>query len=75
MSLLGDPITDIVAVPLISGNVTVAFAMLSYAGTVAVTVVADPVRCPDLGLLAEELRGELDALTRQAGSADHSGRF
>lgn len=73
LSFLSDPITDIVAVPLISGNVTVAFGVLSYAGVISVTVIADPVRCPDLDVLTEELRGELDGLTRQISSADHKG--
>lgn len=75
LAILDHPITDIVAVPVITGNVTIAFAVLSYAGTVTVTIIADPVRCPDLDFLTEELREELDALTRQVSSADHGGRL
>ena len=39
---------SVIAVSGISGNVTVAFVALSYAGGLNVTVVADPQRCPDL---------------------------
>ncbi len=55
---------------MITGNVTIAFAVLSYAGTVTVTIILDPVRCPDLDFLAKGLREELDALTRQVSSAN-----
>ena len=40
-----------VPVTVTAGNVTVSFGVLSYAGTLAVTVVADPGRLPDLGVL------------------------
>jgi diacylglycerol O-acyltransferase / wax synthase len=65
LSFLGVPIADVVAVSAIAGNVTVAFAALSYAGTLDVTVIADPDRCPDLLELADGLQRELDALTRE----------
>ncbi|MET8152948.1 wax ester/triacylglycerol synthase domain-containing protein [Actinoplanes sp. NPDC049668] len=52
-------------------NVTVAFLALSYAGTLTVTAVADPVRCPDLDLLGRVLAAELAAVA--AGSASGSG--
>ena len=64
LSLLALPITDVIPVSSISGNVTVAFAVLSYAGTLVVTVVADPQRCPDLALLVAHLQNELDVLTK-----------
>jgi hypothetical protein len=63
LSFLGVPIADAVAVSTVSGNVTVAFAALSYAGALNVTVVADPGTCPDLAELAAALQRELDALT------------
>lgn len=44
------------------GNVTVTLAALSYAGTLAVTVSADPDVTPDLPQLATELQTELDLL-------------
>ena len=49
----------------VMGNVTVAFAALSYAGTLAVTVVADPDHCPDLTFLGTQLQDQLDQLVRK----------
>ena len=71
MSFLGAPVVGLIPVSGISGNVTVAFAALSYAGTLTVTVIADPDRVPDLDDLAEALREELHAqrAVRAAGSA------
>ncbi len=63
LSFLGTPITDVIPVSMITGNITVAFAVLSYAGRLVVTVVADPAACPDLRLLVAELQSELDAMT------------
>jgi WS/DGAT/MGAT family acyltransferase len=63
LSFLAVPITGVIPVSSISGNVTVAFAALSYAGVLVVTVVADPRRCPDLPALVTHLQGELDRLT------------
>jgi diacylglycerol O-acyltransferase / wax synthase len=62
LSLLGAPITEIIPVSPITGNVTVAFAVLSYAGTLTITVVVDPGRCPDLPDLLARLQSELDQL-------------
>lgn len=62
LSFLTVPITEIIPVSPITGNVTVGFAVLSYAGTLAVTVVADPGRCPDLPVLLARLQSELDLL-------------
>jgi diacylglycerol O-acyltransferase / wax synthase len=65
---LGATITDLVAVNAISGNVTVAFGALSYDGTLAVTVVADPDNGPEVEHLAELVQRELDAFTRVANA-------
>jgi len=62
LSFLGAPISELIAVSGTTGNVTVAFAALSYAGTLAVTVNADPDRCPDLPDLVADLQRELDLL-------------
>ena len=62
LSFLSVPVTEILPVTPITGNVTVGFAALSYAGTLVVTVTADPDRCPDLPWLASGLQGELDDL-------------
>jgi WS/DGAT/MGAT family acyltransferase len=63
LSFLAAPITGVIPVSATTGNVTVAFAALSYAGTLVVTVIADPDRCPDLPMLAALLQDELDAVT------------
>jgi WS/DGAT/MGAT family acyltransferase len=65
LSFLTTPITDVIPVSPIIGNVTVAFAVLSYAGTLKVTVIADTQSCPDLPLLVAHLQSELDLLTGQ----------
>ncbi len=59
LSMFGARVTDLIAVALVPGNVTVSFAALSYCGTLAVTVVADPDTCPDLDALAAALDEEL----------------
>ena len=55
-----------------TGNITVAFQALSYAGRLTVSAVADPNRCPDLGMLIMMLEGELSAVTALYASA-HPG--
>ncbi|MEV6494352.1 WS/DGAT domain-containing protein, partial [Actinoplanes sp. NPDC051633] len=62
LSFLGVPITEVIPVSAITGNVTVAFAVLSYAGTLVITVVADPQLCPALPFLVARLQSELDLL-------------
>ncbi len=62
-SLGGRPVTELIPVSATSGNVGVAFAVLSYAGRLVVTVVADPDLCPQAGRLAELVQAQLDALT------------
>jgi WS/DGAT/MGAT family acyltransferase len=55
-------IVDIIAISPIAGNVTVAFAALSYAGILTITIIADPTTCPDLELLAAAYQQQLDDL-------------
>ncbi|SFO87819.1 acyltransferase, WS/DGAT/MGAT [Amycolatopsis arida] len=62
LSLLGAPITDIIPVTTIKGNITVSFIALSYGGTLTVTVIADPDHCPDLPGLSAALQEKLDEL-------------
>jgi diacylglycerol O-acyltransferase / wax synthase len=59
----GAPVTEAFLVSLATGNATVAFAALSYAGTLVVTVVADADLVPDLDVLTAALQTELDRLT------------
>ncbi|MEV0594715.1 wax ester/triacylglycerol synthase domain-containing protein [Nonomuraea cavernae] len=46
-----------------NGNVTVTFEILSYAGTVTITLIADPEGVPDLDELAAHLSDELAGIT------------
>ena len=63
VTLNGAPITALLPLAVGGGgNVTVTFAALSYAGTLAVTVTADPDVTPDLPLLRAELQTQLDLL-------------
>ena len=63
LSFLGAPIVEVIPVSAISGNVTAAFAALSYAERITVTVIADPERCPDLPAIVQALQWELQVLT------------
>jgi diacylglycerol O-acyltransferase len=67
LSFLGTPITEVIPVSMITGNITVAFAVLSYAGKLVVAVVADPETCPDLPVLVAQLQSELDTVTADPG--------
>jgi hypothetical protein len=58
----GARITQMVPITITAGNVTVAFAILSYAGTVTITVIVDPDAVPDVGLLTHALESELESL-------------
>lgn len=59
LSLGGRPVEVIIPVPAIAGNVTVTFGVLSYAGTLRITLLSDPARVPDSAVLAAALTGEL----------------
>ena len=63
LSLLGCPITSIIPLSSASGNVTVSFAVLSYAGTLTITLIADPDTCPDLSDLRDALEEEVRVLS------------
>jgi WS/DGAT/MGAT family acyltransferase len=57
----GAPVTSAIPVGVGGeGNVTVYVEVLSYAGTLALTLIADPDHVPDLEPLAAALRAELD---------------
>ncbi|MET8763167.1 wax ester/triacylglycerol synthase domain-containing protein [Lentzea sp. NPDC004782] len=62
MRLGGAPVIGLIPLSATTGNVTVAFAALSYSDAFTVTVVADPDQVPDLAELTEALRAELDLL-------------
>ena len=59
-AVLGCPITGIIPLSVATGNVTVAFTALSYAGSLVITISADPDNCPDLDRLQQELQLQLN---------------
>jgi diacylglycerol O-acyltransferase / wax synthase len=69
LMFLGARVLDIVVVNGTTGNVSVAFGVLSYAGTVNVTIVADPDVYPDQDALTGVLQHELDAIVALASAA------
>ncbi|MDX8141463.1 wax ester/triacylglycerol synthase family O-acyltransferase [Lentzea sp. BCCO 10_0061] len=62
MRLGGAQVVALIPLSATTGNVTVAFAALSYADAFTIMVVADPDRVPDLLVLTEALQNELDLL-------------
>ena len=70
LSFVGTPVDAIAAIAVVTGNVTLSFAAISYAGTMAVTVVADPDVCPDLPQLGAALHRHLDGLGTEAPAPD-----
>jgi diacylglycerol O-acyltransferase / wax synthase len=63
LSFLHCPITSIIPLSAATGNVTVSFAVLSYAGNLTITLISDPDACPDLSELRDTLEEELHLLT------------
>lgn len=57
----GAVVQAIIPIPSTTGNVTVTFAAVSYAGTLRITILSDPARMPDAPALAAALRHELSA--------------
>src|SRR6516164_9500706 len=57
------PVRALIVIPATTGNVTVTFGVLSYAGTLRITVVSDPGWVPDASALADALRAQLGGLT------------
>ena len=66
LSFLGRSITSIIPLSSASGNVTVSFAILSYAGSLTITLIADPDTCPDLSDLRDALEEEVHVLSATA---------
>lgn len=72
LTFLGATITEVHPVAMITGNVTVSFAALSYAGTMRVTIIVDPVACPDADALRQHLQSQLDDLCALAERTEPS---
>lgn len=62
LAFAGARILRVVPVTITAGNVGVAFAALSYAGRLTVTVIVDPDVVPEADDLAAALAGELRAV-------------
>jgi len=62
LTFMQRPITNIIPISAGTGNVTVSFAAMSYAGRLAITIAADPDACPDLAQLQRVLEEELHIL-------------
>jgi hypothetical protein len=61
------PVTSVVPIAVTPGNVGVTFDVLSYAGTLGITIVTDPDVVADADPLARHLAQELDELVGPLG--------
>ena len=64
LTFAGAPVQAVIPVPSITGNVTVSFAVLSYARSLVITVLSDPGWVPDVAVLTAALREELGSAAR-----------
>jgi len=63
--LAGAPLIEVFPVLAIAGNMALGAAVMSYAGQLNLTAVADRDRCPDAGVFAGGVRRALDELAQQ----------
>ncbi len=63
LNLAGTPLTRILPIAVNPGNVGVSFGVLSYAGELCITVVADPVVVPEVERVVQLLAGHLQQVT------------
>jgi hypothetical protein len=64
LTFAGAQVRALIPIPNTTGNVTVTFGVLSYAGTLRITILSDPSRMPDVTVLTAALRQELGSATR-----------
>ncbi len=69
LAIAGVPIASMVPITVTAGNVGVAFAALSYAGTLTVTIIADPDVVPEIDDLAAALHEQFKAIDEGHESA------
>ncbi|MEU2005749.1 wax ester/triacylglycerol synthase domain-containing protein [Rhodococcus sp. NPDC019627] len=69
LAIAGVPIVSMVPITVTAGNVGVAFAALSYAGTLTVTIIADPGVVPEIDDLAAALHEQLQVFDEGNESA------
>ena len=65
LAFAGTTIRSVTPISIVTGNVTVAFAVLSYAKTLTITINSDADECPDLDRLTDLVR---DTLTHMTGT-------
>jgi hypothetical protein len=64
LTFAGAPVQAVIPIPNTTGNVTVTFGALSYAGTLRITVLSDAGRMPDVAVLTAAMRRELGSPAR-----------
>lgn len=62
VTFLGASVEEILPLSVLAGNVAVAFAVMSYAGAVTLTVTADPDVVPELDVIVDALQQQLNQL-------------
>jgi hypothetical protein len=62
--LAGAPLLELFPVPPIMGNLTLGVGVLSYAGQLNLTAIADQDTCPDVEAFGYGVRSTLDDLAR-----------
>ncbi len=67
LRIAGHEVSSLLPVAVNPGNIGASFAVLSYAGELAVTVVTDPDVVPDADALVALLQAELDGLVGAPG--------
>ena len=67
LGLLGDHMVDAIPITPISGNVSLDFCALSYAGRLEIGILADADAWPDLGVVASAMRESAGLLTGGVG--------
>ncbi|MGA3155792.1 MAG: WS/DGAT domain-containing protein [Streptosporangiaceae bacterium] len=63
--LAGAPLLELFPVLAITGNMALGAAVMSYAGQLNLTAVADRDHCPDVEVFADGVRRALDDLAQQ----------
>ena len=71
--LAGAPLLEVFPVLAIAGNMALGAAVMSYAGQLNLTAVADRDRCPDVEVFAEGVRRALDDLAEQPAPPGNVG--
>jgi len=73
LHLAGARLLEVFPVLPVMGNLTLVVGVLSYAGQLNLTAVADPDGCPDLEVFAQGVRDALDDLASRAARDPRHG--